>query len=216
MDRRQREFEARRGAILDAARQVIADLGVENATMEEIASSADYTRRTVYSYFQNRDEVLLTILVEDLAARWQEQQTAMAGEETGLAELLAWGRIFLNYLVQNPHSLELQAYWDFRGLDPNRISSGTFDQFKELNEAVASGLREAFALGMADGSLRPDLEVDLCLSQYIYSLRAVLNRALSSGYSFASFEPAEYVESFLELLVRGIGSPGESVDWRAW
>ena len=207
-DRKQREFDARRGAILDAARQVIADRGIEHTTMEEIARSADYTRRTVYSYFQNRDEVLLKILVEDLAVRWKEQQAAMAREETGLAKLLAWGRVFFDSLKRNPHSLEVQVYWDFRGLDPSRVSAEAFKEFKKLNDVLANGLREAFDLGMNDGSLRPDLEVDLAISHYLYSLRAILNRALSTGYSFTDIQPDQYVESFLELLVDGIGWHG--------
>jgi AcrR family transcriptional regulator len=211
-NRQQRELEARRGAILDAARRVIVNRGIEHTTMEEIARAADYTRRTVYSYFRNRDEVLLKILVQDLEARRHDQQLAMEEEETGLGKLLAWGRAFFDSLKRNPHSLQVQLYWDFRGLDPGRVSEVAFTEFEALNDNLASDLRGAFILGMDDGSLRPDLEEDLAISLYLYSLRAILNRALSTGYSFVNIEPEQYVECFFDLLVHGIGWPaGQAV-----
>ena len=102
--------------------------------------------------------------------------------------------------------MRLNAWWDFRGLDRSKISEDIFEQFEEINEALADGLRDIFDTGIRDGSLREDLDVDMCISQYLYSLRAVLHRAQSPGYSFATIDPAEYVSHYLDLFTRGIGN----------
>lgn len=100
--------------------------------------------------------------------------------------------------------MRLNACWDYRGIDESKISAEVFSDFEKINEELAAGLREIFELGMSDGSLRPSLNVDMCISHFLYSLRAVLNRALSTGYSFTSFDASEYVDNFIALFTRGI------------
>ena len=206
--RRTAERKLRQQLVIDAARKVFSEKGVENTTMEDIAERAGYTRRTLYAYFRNRDEISLLILLEDLSARWGYQKEAMAHVAGGLGKILAWAAAFYAYVRENPHALRLQAYWDFRGVDPDRICPGIFSAFKAVNDELADGLREIFRMGIEDGSLRPGLDVDLCISQYLYTFRSVLHRALSSTYSFARFDPDDYVEAYLDLFSRGIRNLG--------
>jgi hypothetical protein len=131
----------------------------------------------------------------------------MEKASTGLSKLLAWGESLWTYARQNPHAMRLQFYWDFRGVDGDRIGPDTLAAFEKLNDELADGLRTVLQLGIHDGSLRSDLRIDLCISQYIYGLRTVLNRALSRSYSFASFDPDEYVQHYLDLFRRGIQNP---------
>jgi AcrR family transcriptional regulator len=198
---------ARRGSILGAARRLLVKKGIENTSMEDIADAVDYTRRTLYAYFKSRDEILLGIFAEDLADRRQRQNAAMAEAGTGLEMILAWGKSFHEYARENPHSLRLQIYWDYRGIDRRRIGRSAFKEFGSVNSGLAADLREAFRAGVSDGSLRPGLEIDLCISQYIYSLRAILNRALFDTYSFARFDSDRYVRHYLDLFSRAVRNP---------
>jgi AcrR family transcriptional regulator len=209
--RRTAERRLRRQLVLGAARGLFAAQGVENVTMEDIAAEAGYTRRTLYAYFRSRDEISLLILLEDLQARWAYQKAAMAEVGGGLGKILAWAAAFYAYARENPGALRLQAWWDFKGIDPDRIDPEVFSAFEALNNELADGLREVFRQGIEDGSLRPTLDVDLCISHFIYTLRTVLNRALSPTYSFARFDPDDYVQAYLDLFSRGIRNPGGSV-----
>jgi AcrR family transcriptional regulator len=205
MSRRIREVQARRHYILDAARRLFTTKGVENTSMEDIAAAAEYTRRTLYSYFRSRDEIFLLACLEDTSARWDYQTAAMKEAGTGLAKLLAFGRSFYEFSRTHPQSLRLQAFWDFRGINRERIGDEIFDAFSQKNEELAEGLRAAFRLGIGDGSLRPDLPVDFCISSYLVTLRSALNRALFPTYSFAQFDADEYVNNYLDLFTRGVG-----------
>jgi AcrR family transcriptional regulator len=198
------EREARQRFVLDAARRLFASKGVENTSMEDIAAAVDYTRRTLYSYFKGRDDICLLVFVEDMSVRWAAQKKAVAEVDDGLAKIMAWGESFYDFARKNPESMRLQFYWDFKGVDRKRISKEAFTTFKKLNDELADGLREIFRLGIEDGSLRPDLEMDICISQYLHTLRSILNRAVSESYSFASFDPDKYVQLYLDLFSRGI------------
>jgi AcrR family transcriptional regulator len=202
--RRTSEFRARRRFIVDAARGLLAAQGVEETSMDAIAAAAEYTRRTLYAYFKSRDEILLLALRDDLAARWALQKEAISGASAGLDKIRTWARVAYAYACDNPRALELQAYWDFRGIDRARIGDDVFAEFESINDELAEGLRDLFRLGIRDGSLRADLNVDLTISQFIYALRAVLHRALTVTYSFTTAEPDEYVEHFLQLFCRSI------------
>lgn len=208
MTRKKVEYEARRQYVIDAARRVFAEKGVEDAGMEDIARAAGYTRRTMYAYFKSRDEICLLVLIEDLAVRWAAQQQAMAGVVTGLDKIRVWAEAFYAFVRENPQSMRLQFFWDLHGIERHRINDEVFAAFERQNNELADGLRGIFRLGISDGSLRPDLHVDMCISQYLYTLRGVLNRAISTTYSFASFDPDEYVRHYLDLFCRGIRNTG--------
>jgi len=206
--RRERERLGRARFILERARELFAAKGVDATSMDDIAAASDYTRRTLYSYFASRDDICLQVHVEDLEKRWREQEQALDPESTGLEAILAWAGALLAYWTRNPHAMALERYWDYRGVDPARLDPAVFAHFRSLNEELADGLRRLFRRGVADGSLRPDLEIDVAISHFLYSLRAVLARALSTTHSFAPIEPDENVHHFLDLFARGVRGDG--------
>jgi len=118
-----------------------------------------------------------------------------------------WAESLYGSWKENPHAMRLEQYWDFHGIEPEQISPDFFRDFEALNDELAEGLREIFRGGIEDGSLRPELPLDACISQFIYSLRAVLSRALSTSYSFSSIDPDQYVQHFLDLFGRGVHHP---------
>ena len=61
--RREREREARRQAILDAAEAVIRRRGFADTTMDEVATEAELSKGALYLYFANKD-ALCAALVE--------------------------------------------------------------------------------------------------------------------------------------------------------
>jgi AcrR family transcriptional regulator len=205
--RQDKERELRRRHILQAASALLRRQGVEETSMEQIARAAEYTRRTLYAYFRNRDEICLALFTEALAARWAMQRQAMAGERSGLDKVLAWGRAFQSFASERPHDLKLQVFWDYRGIDRRKVDSGLFTAFSRLNDEIIGGLRQAVRLGRKDGSLRPDLPVDMTISHYAYSLRTALHKALFPAYSFAHFDPDRYLDHYFRLLTRGIANP---------
>jgi len=201
------EREVRQRYVLNAARNLFAANGVENTSMEDIATAAEYTRRTLYTYFKSHDEICLLVLAEDLEQRWGLQQEALARQETGLDKILAWAAVLYEYSRENPQTLRLQLYWDFKGIDRSRIGEEVFTRFEAVNTALADGLRAIFRQGVEDGTLRPDLVVDMSISQFLQSFRAILHRALMETYSFAHFDPDEYVQHYLDLYSRAIRNP---------
>lgn len=190
--------------IQETARTLLASKGVAETSMEDIALAANYTRRTLYSYFKSQQDVFMQVFIVDLDQRWQKQKHAMEGAKTGLEKLLAWANTLYSFAKKNPQAMQLQAYWDYKGVAPERINDETFKRFKYLNDDIANGLRAVFNQGIKDGSINPTINVDMTISHFIYSHRAVMQRAMDPAYSFAKFEADDYVDTFLRTFIRGI------------
>ena len=206
MPTHQANRDARRRKIMAAARQLASSQGVENTPMEDIAKRAQCTRRTLYAYFENWDDLFLQVYIQDLADRWQFQQTAMAAGDTGLDQLRLWGESYFAYSRLHPQSLRLQFFWDFRGLHSERTSAETRAALEAIMEPLVTKMRQVFLAGQKDGSVRPDFDPDTTLGQYAYTLRAIMNRALFPAYSFAEFAPAAFVENYLDFFLTGIAA----------
>lgn len=85
--------------VLGAARDAIADQGIQALTMEDVARSAGVGRATIYRKFENRDALVEAVLLEDLRRYLDRLEGVMdaAGDLTdqlveGYVHTLAWVR----------------------------------------------------------------------------------------------------------------------------
>lgn len=56
-----------RDMLIDVARQQFAREGVENTTMNDIAKASQKGRRTLYTYFKNKNEIYMAVVESELA-----------------------------------------------------------------------------------------------------------------------------------------------------
>jgi TetR/AcrR family transcriptional regulator len=82
--RRDRERNARRDSILAAAQETFTTRGFACSTMEEVALRAEITKPTLYGYFQNKDELLLTLMLPVFADIGAQLQAVQRDLEAGL------------------------------------------------------------------------------------------------------------------------------------
>lgn len=66
LSRRERERLHRKNEILDAARDLFAEKGYFLTTLDEIADKAEFGKGTLYSYFQNKEDIFFNLLRSDL------------------------------------------------------------------------------------------------------------------------------------------------------
>jgi AcrR family transcriptional regulator len=177
---RRRRSDARRSidAIVDAARTVLGERS--DASMEEIATTANVTRQTVYAHFPSRD-ALIAALIEAAAAEYSALLDA-AGLDTAppadaLAQFLDAGWQFLRRypLLLNPTvtGIPRPKSNDPHEVVPPRLErlirrgqrTGDFDRSLPAAWLAAAviGLQHAAAAEVADGRLTTRKAAALCL-----------------------------------------------------
>lgn len=100
-DRRVRERELRRRAILEAAKEVFLEKGFESARMEDIAERCELGKGTLYFYFRSKEELYLALLQEGVNELFERIENKL--EEEGEVEevLRKVGEEFWNFYEDN-------------------------------------------------------------------------------------------------------------------
>jgi AcrR family transcriptional regulator len=63
-----------RNTLIEVARQLFAKLGVENTTMNDIAVASHKGRRTLYTYFNNKNEVYQAVIETEIGQMYRALQ----------------------------------------------------------------------------------------------------------------------------------------------
>ena len=157
--RRERALnEARRTLILDAARAAFFELGLDGASLREIAKRAGYTPGAIYSYFANLEEIYGALLGESLQRLNAVVAAADASSDAPADLLRAKARAFYTFYRDNPKELDLGFYL-FNGVKPRGL---TPELNQTLNEQLMAALRpvelQLTALGLrVDEAIVADL-----------------------------------------------------------
>jgi AcrR family transcriptional regulator len=99
-ERRTRERGATRASILQAARRVAAREGARNLSLRGVAAEAGYAPAALYGYFAGKDDLLLALAAEDLAAISRAMREAIAAGG-GTSKLAAASSAALALLLGN-------------------------------------------------------------------------------------------------------------------
>jgi AcrR family transcriptional regulator len=133
---------ARREHILGAAREAFFELGLEGASLREIAKRAGYTAGAIYSYFPSKEEVYATLLAESLerlngrvAQAELPEAAATSGPTSAADELRLRALAFFDFYRENPRDLDLGFYL-FQGMQPRGLTP-------QWNERLNGRLRDA-------------------------------------------------------------------------
>ena len=118
LSRKEQERETRKKLILEGALRVFKDLGLERATMDEIARVAGFGKATLYYYYKSKEEIFHTILLEGWKNLWssldeldlegQSPRKAFVGLLRRIAEQVNEKRTLYEFLFFAPKSLSPQ------------------------------------------------------------------------------------------------------------
>jgi TetR/AcrR family fatty acid metabolism transcriptional regulator len=139
--------------IIEAAVRVFARSGYYNSRVSDIAREAGIASGTIYLYFKTKDEILVTLFREKMAAFVGHLRGKIAAERDPEARLRCLVHGHFSVLEQNPALAEVvqvelrQGQKFFRGASAHEVS-----QYFEL---IGSVLEE----GIAAGRFRSDLPV---------------------------------------------------------
>ena len=150
--RQQLVTDARRTLILDAARSAFFELGLEGASLREIAKRAGYTPGAIYSYFDSKEAVYATLLGESLDRLNAHIEQALVNEVTDITSKHRALKIvevassaFFQFYWDNPKDLDLGFYL-FHGMQPRGLTpqwNTTLNaRLKQALEPIESGLTQ--------------------------------------------------------------------------
>ncbi len=172
--------ERQRRRILQAASTLFDERGIDRASMAEITAAGGLQPSTMYQYFSNKDDIVWAIVSELMAEAGEEAKRVLEGASNGLSKITRLLEFMADELVKNPARVRFMAQFDAmyaRDWPAERLltleaktNPQSFRYFEEL-------IRE----GIADGSLRHDLDPQLTMHAVINAVVGAQRRLASLG-----------------------------------
>jgi AcrR family transcriptional regulator len=158
-------------AFIKAAKELFIEKGFENTSIEEIVKRAGLTKRTLYQYFQSKEDLYYAVALEGARLLFEASMAALERGDnvrekirlTNLEHLNFYEKHFdlfqiLNYIPANKENSETSPnYQQVRALDGQRMmhlaslidsgaADGSINSGLDVKKAVIFGFFSAFSL----------------------------------------------------------------------
>jgi AcrR family transcriptional regulator len=170
--------ERQRRRILDAAKALFDERGIDRTTMAEIMSASGLRASTLYEYFSKKDDIVWAIFSEMLEEDSDSAKKSVDGATTGLAKIMGLLQNMANQLSNHRVKVRFMAQFDAMYARDWPVAR-LLTLEGQLNVQGFEVFRRLIREGIADGSLRSDLDPNL-------TLHAVINAAIGAQRRLAS------------------------------
>ena len=136
--RRQAVSGHKRELILEAAKQVFAEQGLEGASLRAIAVRAGYTPAALYFHFDSKEAIYAEVLKASLMSLGSAVGRAVAQTKTSQQKLKAAAMSFFRFYAENPRDLDLGFYLFRGGMKPAGLGH---ERDEKLNAALEASLQ---------------------------------------------------------------------------
>jgi len=186
-------------AIIDAAVKVIAENGYHNSQVSKIAKEAGVADGTIYLYFENKEDVLISLFrvkMGDFTASARQELKQLENPYEKLAKLIS-----MHYMMlESDRNLALVLQIQLRQSDAfirKGIATPLKDYFKIIEEVIEKGI--------SNGVFRNDINKKLA-RQIVFG--AMDEVATSWVMSQRNYKLTDQIEPLYNLLARAISKDG--------
>jgi AcrR family transcriptional regulator len=132
--------------LLDAALEVFADRGYREASIDEIAARAGYSKGALYWHFSSKDELFSTLLEERLDKPWREGIALLESASADI-DMAPEASARFTAMLRGQRELVLldQEYWSLAVRDPklrSRYAKRQRELRRALGRAIAARMEE--------------------------------------------------------------------------
>ena len=209
VSRRENNKTKRRTAILDAARAQFANKGLQATKMEEIAEMADVSKGTIYLYFETKDDLYVSVILDDFM-NIEEQileifETDGSLFDKGKSTYLA----FIDHCMQNTDYIKIAQYFLTDDARKN-MSDKLIETVNEQTSRLIAYVARMVQVGIDSGFIREEIDPKI-FSLMIWRMTGGLLELVFSGdtekLGVGDFH--DLFESAYDVLMAGIRKPAQ-------
>lgn len=138
------QLQAVQDAVLDAALAIVAEAGVRGLTMRELGRRTGMTAGNLYNFFQDKDEIVLTLQLRGFQDLDTAMRAAVAAAKTPLMQAEAALHAYVNWGLANRSRYEimfaagLPKFSAFRGTGLEALAEEEHAASMRVAEAAGS------------------------------------------------------------------------------
>lgn len=183
-------------AIIEAAKKIFLEKGFSAATIEDISKASEYSRRTLYTYFNNKEDILYNIVLNGLVALKYGISGAVTENSTFLDRYFGICFAMKEYFLNYPQSFQSVDQMDIKKIDFNSIPPAAKKIFL-IGEEINDALGDFIESGKRCGVVRQDVQTKKTVYILWSNLSSLFSLVKSKGM-FIEKEFSTTEEKFLE------------------
>jgi len=204
LSRREREKLAHRRDILDAATRVFARRGFANATLDEIAREAEFSKGTLYLYFTNKEDIIYNILKYKAEVMKRALVESLDGTSTLKEELRALYREYAELSFKEEDFFKLIMALHVMEYKP--LSEEKAGEFMEYHEYIIDSIGNRVLEAMRAGELR-----DISPGSITGIILGSLHNMMYMRWGCETLESLyKAVDIFIDMIFNGIAKERET------
>jgi len=195
-ERQERERQAVRDAILNAARELFLSDGFRNVSMRKIADRIEYSPAAIYSYFSSKDDIFFTLAEEGYHLLADRGERVLAGVSDPLDALRRALWAFYEFSKDQPEYFELM-FLD-RSVPSLAQDIERFEFFQQTTARGEAAIRALIEKGVFKSTLNPPAALHVLWAALIGPAALRLSGRLAPGE-----DPDALARDILESVLTG-------------
>jgi len=156
-ERKERERLQRQNLIIDAAEKVFMSKGFEHATMDDVAEAAEFSKGALYTYFQSKNELCLSIVLRGLKVLIYEFEKAVNESTLNINKIELIAKKFLSFYKKYPNFIfAFSNYKQHRA--GCKFESSVLEDIDLENKRIRKMISKVIQDGELDNSIRSDAD----------------------------------------------------------
>jgi AcrR family transcriptional regulator len=189
-----------RQCLMRSAAKVFTRRGLQQASIDEVAEDAGFTKGAFYANFKSKEELFLAMLDERFAERIEEIERVIAGEGTTAEKARRAGDDFTHMIAADPEWQRLFFEFSAYAARNDEFREELVTRYRAMRDRVAAALRARAA------------EVGL-ESALPYEQVAMMTCAMANGFALEKLlegddTPDDLYGTMLMVLFAGLGALG--------
>ena len=203
MGKRQALAEYHRGSILAAAERLFSEKGTERTTMDDIAREAEYSKATLYVYFQSKEEIVGAILLNGLAMLKKRVHQASEENEDWYTAYDAVCCSITDFYEENPTAYEAVMGGSITGAEGSKSDQDIRRMAEEFCRELAGFLEYGMNRGAIRCSMAP-METVMLFWASVSGMIHMADRSADSLERQVGRTRDEFLEDGFHMILRAI------------
>ena len=182
--------------ILSAAEKLFLEKGVASTTIDDISKLSEYSRRTIYVYYESKEDILYHIILKGLTILKDDLVVVLKQQKDFIKQYWAICNAMEKYQANSPQSANSINQMKSSDIDFNSIPQVILQIF-ELGTDINNLLADYVEQGKKQGIVRSDIEPMKTVYVMWGSITSLLSLVQNKG-EFLEKEFSASKESFLE------------------
>lgn len=154
-ERRDREKEQRREAILDAAQEVFFEKGLLFSTMDEIAEKAEVSKGTLYLYYKSKEDLYLGVMMRGTKILEEEFQKIALSSASVLQKIILLGKAYIEFFHRYPNFIRMLHFSQLQYFH-KQVSPEMRDYCSNQHRKLWNLAKDIFRQAITEGYVAPE------------------------------------------------------------